>query len=48
MGQGASLNNVLIKYCMALPRQILASVQMEAVNAARVSGDYRFEMMGYY
>ena len=41
MGQGASVNNVLIKYCMSLPRQILSSVQVESVNAARVSGDYR-------
>ena len=41
MGIGAKENNILIKYCMALPRHILASVGIEAVNAARVSGDYR-------
>ena len=41
MGQGANINNINIKYCMALPREILSSVQIESVNAARVSGDYR-------
>ena len=41
MGQGASQHNVFIKYCMSLPRELLTSVQIDSVNAARVSGDYR-------
>ena len=41
MSEGASQNNIFIKYCMSLPRELLTSVQTEAVNAARVSGDYR-------
>ena len=41
MGHGAKENNILIKYCMALPRHILTSAAIESVNAARTSGDYR-------
>ena len=41
MGSGATRNNIDIKLCMSLPRQVLASAQIESVNAARVSGDYR-------
>ena len=41
MADGAAKNNIWIKYCMALPREILTSVMTSSVNAARVSGDYR-------
>lgn len=41
MAIGAERNNIHIKYCMALPRQLLTSVMAASVNAARVSEDYR-------
>lgn len=41
MGIGAERNNIHIKYCMSLPRQLLTSVMTTSVNAARVSEDYR-------
>lgn len=44
MGTGAELNNILIKYCMSLPREILTSAMISSVNAARVSGDYRLSL----
>ena len=40
MGHGAEAAGIWIKYCMSLPRHILQSSQISAVNAARVSGDY--------
>ena len=40
MGRGATVSGVDLLYCMALPREILQSVEIEAVKTARVSGDY--------
>ena len=40
MGRGATVTGLDLIYCMALPRQILQSVEIEAVKTARVSGDY--------
>ncbi|XP_078489098.1 uncharacterized protein LOC100181073 isoform X2 [Ciona intestinalis] len=40
MGEAASECDVTIQYCMALPRHIMQSVEIQAVTQARVSGDY--------
>ena len=40
MGRAASVSDIEVIYCMALPREILQSAEIEAVTTARVSGDY--------
>jgi hypothetical protein len=40
MGRGASVEGIEVIYCMALPREVLQSVEIDAVTTARVSGDY--------
>ena len=40
MGLAAEAFGIELIYCMALPREILQSVEIEAVKTARVSGDY--------
>eukprot|EP01060_Flectonema_neradi_P022193 TRINITY_DN3046_c2_g1_i1.p1 TRINITY_DN3046_c2_g1~~TRINITY_DN3046_c2_g1_i1.p1 ORF type:complete len:565 (+),score=113.29 TRINITY_DN3046_c2_g1_i1:50-1696(+) len=41
MGTAASRNDLTIQYCMAYPRHIVQSVEVQAVSQVRASHDYR-------
>ena len=42
MGAGAADNNVILQYCMSLPRHVLQSAGIDAVGRLRTNGDYIF------
>ena len=44
MDQGAFESNINITYCMALPREILNTVELQSITTARASEDYRFSV----
>ncbi|KAI0227999.1 hypothetical protein LSAT2_021487 [Lamellibrachia satsuma] len=50
MGEAASRYGIQLQYCMALPRHLLASLEVPAVSQVRVrvSGDYMFTHQQYH